>query len=324
MRTVFYVGLIAFALIIFLTVLLRQFFAVDESARVPAVTPQSPFNGDRAYQDLETVVGFGPRISGSEALARCRAFMIGELEAAGLEVWTHAFTTDTPIGPKDMVNVVAVVEGSEPGLIILGNHYETKYFPDFEFVGANDAGSTTAWMLEMARVLGPQREGRTVWLCFFDGEEAFVDWSEDDSLYGSREFVTYLEEEGHLEDLEAMINVDMIGDCYLTITRDRDAPRWLESIIWKQADELGYGPYFLSTSMVIMDDHIPFRRKGIPAINLIDFMYGGSPMEHRRNWHTPNDTIDRVCPSSLQIVGDVLYHALPHIDQALDDGAASG
>ncbi len=318
MRMVFFTGLMLFAVMLLGALFIYQTVHVNAASRVPdTLEPQSPFDGPRAYQDLEIVVGFGPRPSGSEALEECRAYIIGELEKAGLEVHQHAFKADTPLGPKPMVNIVGVVEGTEPGIIILGNHYETKYYTDFEFVGANDGGSTTAWMIEMARVMGPTREGRSLWLLFFDGEEAFVEWTEEDSLYGSREFVEYLEQAGRLVDVHAMINVDMIGDCYLTITRDRGAPSWLEAIIWDQAKELGYGQYFLPTSKLISDDHIPFRRRGIPAINIIDFMYGGSPLEHRRNWHTERDTIDRVCASSLQIVGDVIYHALPKVEAQL-------
>jgi Zn-dependent M28 family amino/carboxypeptidase len=115
-----------------------------------------------------------------------------------------------------------------------------------------------------------------------------------------------------------MINVDMIGDCYLGIARDAGAPPGLENAIWIEAGVLGYSGHFLSYARGVEDDHIPFRMAGIPAIDLIDFEYGGSPLEHHANWHTANDTLDLVCAQSLQVVGDVLYHALPRVEELLN------
>ncbi|HIJ72768.1 MAG TPA: M28 family peptidase [Candidatus Hydrogenedentes bacterium] len=285
---------------------------------VAASKTPSLFDGQRAYRDLETIVGMGPRPSGSEALDQLREFVKTELTKAGLNVWEHRFEAETPIGVLPMVNVVAKTEGTKPGVIILGNHYETKHFPEFTFVGANDGGSTTAWMLEMARAVGPKREGRSVWLCFFDGEEAFKEWSATDSLYGSRAFVAHLKESGRFSEIRAMINVDMIGDCYLGITRDTDAPEWLNQRIWRNARALGYGSHFLRASRSIEDDHVPFRTAGIPAIDIIDFCYGANRLEHEQNWHTANDTLERVCAESLQVVGDVIYHSLTDIDAYLN------
>jgi len=288
---------------------------------------RSAFDGERAFEELRRVLEFGPRPSGSDALAGLQDHIETVLTEAGLEVERQGFTASTPIGEVPMVNITGVVKGSEPGIIILGNHYETKYFPDFTFVGANDAGSTTAWMLEMARALGPARQGKTVWLCFFDGEEAFGEWSSTDGIYGSREFVRRLQEDGRLHEIAAMINVDMIGDCLLGIKRDRDAPEWLTQIVWHKARELGYGQQFEPFAHSIQDDHTPFRRAGVPAADIIDFSYGGSASDHRQNWHTPNDTIDKVCAESLQAVGDVIYHALPELDaytRKIGEAAATG
>jgi hypothetical protein len=278
----------------------------------------SPFQGDRAFADLETVVAFGPRPSGSEELGRLRAWIRGELEEVGLPVFEHVFDADTPRGPITMVNLWGVVQGTKPGILILSNHYETKVFDDFVFVGANDAGSTTAWMVEMARAIGPSRTGRSVWLVFFDGEEAIETWSEQDGLYGSKAFVEFLRDRGQLEQVRVLINVDMIGDRHLGIHRDPGAPPWLDLIIRNQARTLGYGRYFLAQTVAIQDDHTPFRRAGIPAIDIIDFEYGGSAADHERTWHTPGDTMERVSAASLQVVGDVIYHALPDIEATLD------
>ncbi len=282
-----------------------------------AAPSASPFDGDRAYRLLEEIVAIGPRVAGTKEAEQTRAIIRRELEAAGVAVEEHSFQVATPLGVRDMVNVVGVVAGTQPGVIILGNHYDTKYFADFEFVGANDGGSTTAWMIEMAHTLGPTREGHTVWLCWFDGEEAFVQWTKEDSLYGSRAMVKRLRQEGRLADVRAMINVDMIGDCQLTISKDRDAPEWMTNLVWRTARELGYRNEFEPLLYGIEDDHYPFRRAGVPAMDLIDFRYGGGRASHEMNWHTPRDTVDRVCASSLKIVGDVVYTVLERLDDAL-------
>ncbi len=284
-----------------------------------AVRPgKSPFDGPRAYRYLEAIVAMGPRVSDTPQAATMRAFIRKAFEAEGIAVREHVFEAKTPLGRKTMTNLVGVVQGTREGIVILGNHYDTKYFADFEFVGANDGGSTTAWMIEMGRALGPKREGLSVWLTFFDGEEAFVEWSEADSLYGSRAFVEHLRDEGVLPKVRAMINVDMIGDCALGIHPDPDAPSWLIGPVWSTAKDLGYGEHFLKTPLRVEDDHVPFRKAGIPALELIDFAYGGSFLDHRMNWHTPRDTLERVCPGSLQVVGDVIYHALPKLEAHLD------
>jgi Zn-dependent M28 family amino/carboxypeptidase len=266
---------------------------------------------------LKSLLKIGPRVSGTAGSAAAQKFIIDKLVGAGLKIEEYGFKAITPLGIKEMKNIVGIVEGTEPGVIILSNHYDSKFFRDFEFVGANDGGSTTAWMLEMARVLGAKREGYTLWLTFFDGEEAFEEWSDTDSLYGSREMVSHLKSTGTLSDIKATINVDMIGDKKLGILRDTDAPQWLRKPIWDTAKQLGYGLHFLRESQVIEDDHLPFRRAGIPALNLIDFRYGGSSRDHDRNWHTPNDTVDKVSADSLEVVGAVILNALPVIDSTI-------
>lgn len=300
------------------SVRLTQGFRGTQEGSAGELSSRSPFDGQRAFDDLERIVALGPRPPGSPSAEQTRAIIRGVLESVGLKFFEHEFEAHTPLGPTRMVNVVAIVEGDRPGIIALSNHYDTKLFSEFAFVGANDGGSTTAWMMEMARALGPNRKGRSVWLIWFDGEEAVKEWSKSDSLYGSRQFVEYLAEQGKLKDLHVLINVDMIGDCRLGVFRDAGAPGWLMNAIWSKAGELGLSGHFLARATTADDDHMPFRLAGIPCINLIDFEYGGSPEEHQRNWHTPNDTIERVCAPSLQAVGDVIYHALPVIEAYLN------
>lgn len=312
------VGIVAFVLLMFLALGLRRALKPNELERVVIQQKYSPFDRERAYRDLQAILALGPRPPGSDALAEARRYIRREMAMQNISVREHSFETVTPLGPRTMVNLAAVIEGTRPGIILLGNHYDTKYFAEFRFVGANDGGSTTAWMLEMARALGPRREGRSLWMTWFDGEEALGKWSETDGIYGSRHFIDHLRETGELDQIAAMINVDMIGDAYLCVTRDPAAPAWLQDIIWDTAARLGYRNHFGRLALDIQDDHIPFRRAGIPTLEIIDFSYGGSILEHRQNWHTQNDTLDKIRPESLQAVADVLYHALPAIEGYLD------
>ena len=317
------IGLGAFLLLMAVAWGLKQSVKRSEAQRVSILSTSTPFDGRRAYGDLGAILEFGPRVSNSPASAKTRAFIRDRMAEAGVSFREEPFTARTPRGEVPMTNLVAEIKGNTPGTILLTNHYDTKYMPDITFLGANDGGSTTAWMIEMARAIGPKRNGRTLWLCFFDGEEALEDWSATDSLYGSRAFVDKLRAEGKLDDVRAVINVDMIGDCYLGIFKDPGAPVWLTDAVWSVADSAGHAKAFLDISEPIQDDHIPFRNAGIPAINLIDFRFGGSRLDHARNWHTPNDSIDRVCWESLQAVGDVLYQSLHRIDSSLDRVAAN-
>lgn len=317
-KAIVLIGAAGFVFLMLASAGMKNYVQSVQGQAVGAVKAQSPFDGKRAFTTLKKVLEFGPRPASSPSLNSLRDYIRRELQAAGLTVEEHAFQAQTPLGPMPMTNLWGIVQGDKPGIILLSNHYETKLFSDFRFVGANDAGSTTAWMLEMARVLGGTRKGRTVWLCFMDGEEAFVEWSARDSLYGSRALVNHLREQGRLEHLKAMVNVDMIGDRYLGIKQDRQAPQWLSDAVWKTAQRLAYGMYFLPFAGSTQDDHVPFREAGVPALNVIDFVYGRTETEHHMNWHTERDTLERVGAGSLQVVGDVLYHALPEIDGRLD------
>jgi glutaminyl-peptide cyclotransferase len=297
---------------------LRQTLKPREDSRVRPGAAKSPFQEARAWADLEYVVGLGPRTPGSPGMRQQQEYVTAELRKAGLKTREFAFHAATPIGELAMKNIAGIVEGTRSGIIVLSGHYDTKRLPDIEFLGANDAGSSTAWLLEMARILGPRREGRSIWLVFFDGEEALMEWTREDSLYGSRHLVSALRTSGELQQLETLINVDMIGDCYLALLKDPGAPDWLTDIVWNTARRQGYSNHFSTVSESVEDDHLPFREAGVPALELIDFSYGGSRIEHKKNWHTAADTLEKVCPESLRAVGDVIYHALPIIEGHLD------
>lgn len=279
-----------------------------------AQAPRAPaFSGQRAFEDIQRLVAFGPRPSGSAALRESRQWIIHQLEKAGCEVEQDAFAASTPIGPIPMVNLIAKIPGASPSVIMLAGHYDTKRFTNFRFVGANDGGSSAAFLLEMARVLGRHRQKYTYWLVFFDGEEAVKQWSATDSLYGSRQLVQKLGADGDLSRIQAMILVDMIADKNLDIDRDENSTAWLSNLMFKTADRLGYSRYFLKDRLTaIEDDHIPFVQAGVSALDIIDLDYG----PNNSYWHAAQDTVAHCSPASLEIVGRVVTAMLGELDHS--------
>ncbi|MGH7392416.1 MAG: M28 family peptidase, partial [Candidatus Rokuibacteriota bacterium] len=252
----------------------------------------------------------GPRPAGSPASARARDYIVQELRRAGVEARVERFDADTPHGRLAMANVVGVVRGRRPDVILVGGHYDTKWFKELPFVGANDGGSSTALLLELARRLAGGPREFTYWVAFFDGEEARETWTAQDSLYGSRRMAEELARRRALP--RAVIVADMIGDRDLGIRRESLSTPWLVDLLWKSAGRLGHGRHFLAESHTVEDDHAPFLRAGVPAALLIDFDFPP--------WHTADDTLDTVSAQSLQTVGEVLLDALPHVEARLARG----
>ena len=273
--------------------------------------PAPKFDGARAFTDLTRIVEIGPRPSGSPALERTREYIRRELKAAGLTVEDQPFEAQTPLGPVRMVNLRATLPGTSTGRIVIGGHYDTKLEKAFRFVGASDAGSSTAFLLEMARALKGRANPLPIELLFLDGEEATVDWhhpSGTDHTYGSRYYVEQLKKTGTVKNVRAFILVDMIGDRDLGIRREQNSTAWLKDVIWGTARRLGRAE-FIDEETPIEDDHIEFLAAGIDSVDIIDLDYTA--------WHTEQDTLDRVSAKSLQAVGDVLLAALPLIEERL-------
>ncbi|PYS93788.1 MAG: hypothetical protein DMF64_03225 [Acidobacteria bacterium] len=290
------------------------------TAPAPATpTPALPaFDGQRTFMHVSKMVEMGPRPAGSQELARTRQYIINELKSYGLKVTTDEFTAQTPQGPKQMVNVTAELPGQSQDVIVIGSHYDTKPFKEFRFVGANDAGSSTGTLLELARALSKEKPRLTYWFAFFDGEEAFChEWDEcgkpgaPDNTYGSRRYVAHLKEQNQLSRVRAMILLDMMGYKDLHLRRDDMGTRWIEDIIWQTAKDIGHGDVFIEgTEGVGGDDHEPFLKAGIEAVDIIQ-------LEDYPYWHKPDDTLDKISPRSLQVVGETLIASLPRIEQRL-------
>jgi Zn-dependent M28 family amino/carboxypeptidase len=288
-------------------------------AAVPAAPPA--FDGGKAYEHLRQIVAFGPRPSGSPALAQTRQYLIRELARLGVTAEEQAFEAKTPIGPIKMANVVGTIPGRSSDRLAFAGHYDTKLFREFPFVGANDGGSSAAFLLELARVLKERQNPLTIELLFFDGEEAIrPEWVSEstDHTYGSRHYVEAARQAGTLKTLRALILVDMIGDRDLHIQREAHSTPWLADLIWASARRLKKPEFSDQPTGEIEDDHIHFLRAGVPAVDIIDLQYRDPT--GRDLWHTQADTLDKVAAGSLQAVGDVLLDALPAIEKRLAAG----
>jgi glutaminyl-peptide cyclotransferase len=261
------------------------------------------FSGDKAMAHVQQLVDLGPRPPGSDAIEKSRAYISKQLKSFGWQVTEQIFTDDTPRGKVRFVNLIARFGGGEEGLFLLCSHYDTKTFDTIRFVGADDGGSSTGLLLEMARVLAKQPVlAEKMELVFFDGEEAYGNFTETDGLYGSRYFAKGLAQSGSSKKYSGGILFDMVGDRSLDVTIPPGSPPRIAREIFASADALKLRAYFTYFDSDVTDDHTPLNAIGIPVIDLIDF--------HFPWWHTADDTIDKLSPRSLQIVGSVALHYL--------------
>ncbi len=277
-----------------------------------AAEPSRPaFDSSRAWEYLRQLVAIGPRPAGSPAIQQARDYIKKELASAGVslaeQTWEDA---GTPIGRVRFTNLIATIPGARKDRIVIAGHYDTKLFREFRFVGADDGGSSAAFLMEIAHALKARKSAFTYELLFLDGEEAFnPEWAGTDNTYGSRHYVAAAQRDGSLATLKALILVDMIGDRDLRIKREGNSTPWLTDVIWATAKREKLDAYFVPDTTTIEDDHIPFLRAGVPAVDIIDLEYPP--------WHTAQDTLDKVSARSLQAVGDVVLASLPAIEARL-------
>lgn len=269
----------------------------------------SDFNGSRALEWAAKAVALGPRPAGSAANGKLQTIIRDELQANGWQISEDAFTANTPVGPVFMRNIIGRIAGKSGRSIVFSGHFDSKPMPGVKFVGANDGGSSTGWLLEAARVLPKLPHKDDLVLVFFDGEEAFGTWSDTNGVYGSRHLAETWNKDGTLVRIKALINIDMIGDRDLQVIDEFSSSTQLRGLVKKAASDLGYAKQFSGPGQPLEDDHIPFVRKGVNAIDLIDFDYG----PNHSWWHTPEDTMDKLSAKSLQAVGDVVLEVFKRL-----------
>lgn len=274
----------------------------------PAAAAGAEFSGARALEDTRRVVAFGPRPPASEAIAKTRAYIRAQIKATGCRPVPDVFTASIPGGTLAMENVICRFPGTSGKAVVFTGHYDTKIMNGF--VGANDGGASTGFLIEMARALARRPRRHDVYLVWFDGEEAIKDWSATDGLHGSRHLAEKWKADGTLARIVALVNVDMIGDKQLGLLAEFNSHAGVRRLLWTVAADLGFSRHFLSEPSYVEDDHIPFVRQGVPAADLIDFHYGPD----NSHWHTPADTIDKLAAESFDVVGKVLIEFLRRVE----------
>lgn len=277
----------------------------------PPASQTGGFDGAKAYDYTAKLVSFGPRPSGSDAIRQTQDYILAQLKGFGCAVDTDDFHSSTPIGDLAMKNIVVKIPGGGPGIILLLTHYDTKKLDNF--VGADDGGSSTGLMLEVARNLcGGKKQPNSVWIAFLDGEEAMVTWGvNNDDTYGSREMAARMAGSGDLKRVKAMLLADMIGPKDLRLDKDTSSTPWLRDMVWKTAFRLGYKDEFTSRETAVEDDHLPFVHRGVPSVDLIDL----TGYQESGYWHTPQDTLDKLSARSIAVVGHVIIESVAELQQ---------
>ena len=278
--------------------------ATSQSQRNARPKIWEDFSGEKALAHVQRMVDFGPRPPASEAIEKTRAYLTSQLESFGWKVERQGFTDQTPRGGVSFVNLIATFGGKDASPFYLAcSHYDTKIFDNAQFVGANDGGSSTGVLLELARVMAQRPDlARKVELVFFDGEEAYEAFTETDGLYGSRHFAKDLAAQNRARTFRGGILFDMVGDRSLKITLPPDSPVEIARDIFASADALNLRKHFTYFDRDVTDDHTPLNAIGIPVIDLIDFDFTA--------WHTPADTMDKISAESLRITGAVACYYL--------------
>jgi Zn-dependent M28 family amino/carboxypeptidase len=284
--------------------------AQPQAAAVPENAPV--FNSSRAMQYVKEIVAFGPRPIGSENHRKVENYILAHLK--GDDVEQDNFEITTKEGKFPVHNIIAKFPGAKDGIIVIASHYDTNWpLRNINYVGANDGASSSALLLEIAnQIRGAKRQGYSVWLLWDDAEESMkLPWDDPESLYGVRHLAQKWQDDGTLKKVKAFVLEDMIGDADLNVMRVTDATPWLEDLVYQAAERVGYQSHFFELQGYVGDDHQPFLQRGIPAADLIDFEYGYNNVF----WHTPDDTVDKLSPKSLAIVGTVTLETMRLLDQ---------
>jgi glutaminyl-peptide cyclotransferase len=266
--------------------------------------PSPGIDADLAYSLVEQITAFGPHGSGTPGAEKVATFIRTKAEEFGAKTVIDEWTELTSKGNIVFRNVIAEIPGASRDFAIVGGHYDSKILETVpDFAGANDGGSSTGLQLAMIRAICAHSEKPPISLrfLFFDGEECQIQYSEHDGLHGSRRYARHIEETGELDRCLAYINLDMIGDRDLTITIPSDTHPPLANRLFEISDRMGVRSHLNWFKTGILDDHVPFQKRGIPAINIIDFEFG----QGNRYWHTREDTMDKISPDSLRIVGNM-------------------
>ena len=282
-------------------------------------TLHDAYSAQAAYGYTAKVAGFGERWPGSPGHQKTQDLVKQVLTKNGARIETDDFTATTPRGPIAVHNIIGKFNvNSDPkqGIFILAGHYDTLFKPGF--IGANDGASSTGILLAFADALKDQKTKMQIWLVWTDLEEALESFVGDDGLYGSRHLAQKLAANGTAPRIKGFFLLDMIGDKDLGVARETTSKAWLQDYIAQAAKQLGYSQYFFQYEASIIDDHAPFLRAGVPAVDVVDARFGrmGPNLDGMGEFHHANtDTMDKVSQRSLEIVGKTILKAVELLDQ---------
>ncbi len=280
-----------------------------------STTSAERFDAQKAYNHAAHLVEFGPRPPGSDAIHKAQQYIAEQLKVAGCQVREREFHAPTPAGNMAMKNIVAIAAGKGSSIVMIAAHYDTVRMPNF--VGADDGAAGTGVVLELARHICARQNALTVWLAFFDGEEAqgqwtdrnSIQWTKENSTMGSRDLAAHMALSGDLKKLQAMILVDMVAGRGVKLRRDSESTKWLNDLIWAKGKSLGFGSVFVDEMQAVGgDDHFSFIKRGVAACDLVDYI--SYPY-----WHTPQDTMDKIDPAGMQAAGQTLLEVLPALEK---------
>lgn len=267
-------------------------------------------SGERALENVRALTALGLRDSGTPGAKRAAEWLSDRLRTVGVSARVDAFDDRWPNGTATFYNVIGEIPGRSDEWVVLGSHFDTKAGMPPAFEGANDSGSSTGLLLELARILQSHAPlEHPVMVAFFDGEECRVRYGPHDGLHGSRRLARQLTTGEWARPVKAMILMDMIGDRDLTVTLPRNGDGDLLMAVFNAAKAEGVRDRFRLFKGAILDDHVPFMERGIPAVNLIDFEYGSAPGLNDY-WHTADDRMEHISAESLQMVGRVVVRVL--------------
>jgi glutaminyl-peptide cyclotransferase len=294
---------------------------VPQVAKGP-LPPTPHVSGMAAFALTKEFLAVAPkRFNGSPGHAAAEKFIASHFapEEKDHRLEVDTFTASTPVGMQTMHNIVVRFPGKKDGIIVLDSHYETNYpLRDINFFGANDGACTSAMLIQIGQYLRSHPpQGYSVWLVFDDGEEAVKEWSAQDSLYGTRHLAAKWSQDGTLGKIKAFLLADMIGDKDLNINPDDQSTPWLVDLLRTAAKNTHHTQNILQhAQMEIGDAHLPFVKRGVPSLDLIDIDYGPKTNELPDGWHhTAQDTIDKISPQSLQVSLDIMMELIDLIDQ---------
>ena len=286
--------------------------AADPAPASEQATAAPAFDSHRAIEYVREIVALGPRPIGSDNHRKVEDYILSHLK--GDDVEQDAFQVHTQEGDFPVRNLIAKFPGDRLGIVVIASHYDTNWpLRNTSYVGANDGAASSALLLEIRNQLrGKKLAGYSIWLLWDDAEESMkLPWDDAEALYGVRHLAGKWQQDGTLKQIQAFLLEDMVGDADLNIERVSNSTPWLEGLVYQAARRLGYQSHFFAREMKVEDDHQPFLDRGVPATDLIDFNYGYNNVF----WHTTEDTLDKLSPQSLAIVGTVTLETVRLINQ---------